>query len=257
MSEPDLKQPCANSASAIRSDLPVLPKSAGQDSETRRCFVSGGMPQVWSDRTDARGAPGSLRSLEWERNDCGGSASRFVVTRMAIFRSLSSFFDGAEVSFQFYGCNRITWHLHLLEPCGQGSLIRSLHNAYNLSLRQVEKTSIRLHRRVVLGGLCDLVDLFARQGASRHGMAAHEFRHHICSFLLCYFGVAVLCGVGFRELFAPKKTLGSRRRRAASSGICLHQSRNRRCRILRSSDRAYDSNPLLSLKASRPNLIRI
>jgi len=184
-------------------------------------------------------------------NDCGGSASRFVVTRMAIFRSLSSFFDGAEVSFQFYGCNRITWHLHLLEPCGQGSLIRSLHNAYNLSLRQVEKTSIRLHRRVVLGGLCDLVDLFARQGASRHGMAAHEFRHRICSFLLCYFGVAVLCGLGFRELFASKKTLGSRRRRAASSGICLHQSRNRRCRILRSSDRAYDSNPLLSLKASR------
>lgn len=63
---------------------------------------------------------------------------------------------------------------------GQGSLIRSLHNAYDLSLRQVEKTSIRLHRRVVLGGLCDLVDLFAREGTSRYGMAAHEFRHNIC-----------------------------------------------------------------------------
>jgi hypothetical protein len=44
-----------------------------------------------------------------------------VVAQMAIFRS-PSFFDGAEVSFQFYGCNRITWHLHLLEPCGQGSV---------------------------------------------------------------------------------------------------------------------------------------
>jgi hypothetical protein len=102
---------------------------------------------------------------------------------MAIFCSASSFFNGAEVSFQFYGCNRLTWHLHLLEPCGQGSLIRSLHNAYDLSLRQVEKTSIRLHRRVVLGGLCHLVDLFAREGTSRRGMAAHEFRHNICSFL--------------------------------------------------------------------------
>ena len=86
-------------------------------------------------------------------NDCGGSASRFVVTRMAIFRSLSSFFDGTEVSFQFYGCNRITWHLHLLEPCAQGSRIGSLHNAYDLSLRQADKTSIRLHDRVVLGRL--------------------------------------------------------------------------------------------------------
>ena len=52
--------------------------------------------------------------------------SRFVMARMAIFCSPSSFFDGADVSFQFYGCNRITWHLHLLKPCGQGALIRSL-----------------------------------------------------------------------------------------------------------------------------------
>ena len=139
------------------------------------------------------------------RSGDSGPRSRFVVARMAIFRSPSSFFDGAEVSFQFYGCNRITWHLHLLESCGQRLLIRSLHNAYDLSLRQVEKTSIRLHRRVVLGGLCDLADLFARQGASRHGMAAHEFRHRICSFLLCYFGAAVLCGLGLGNYLLLRK----------------------------------------------------
>jgi hypothetical protein len=33
-------------------------------------------------------------------NNCGGSGSRFVMPGMAIFRSLSSFFDGAKVSFQ-------------------------------------------------------------------------------------------------------------------------------------------------------------
>src|SRR5262249_39269448 len=49
--------------------------------------------------------------------------------RMAIVCWTSSFFNRAEVSFQFYGCNRVTWHLHLLEPCGQGPLIGSLHNA--------------------------------------------------------------------------------------------------------------------------------
>ncbi len=49
---------------------------------------------------------------------------------------------------------------------------------HTISLRQVGKTSIRLHRRVILGGLRDLVDLFASEGASRNGMAAHEFWHN-------------------------------------------------------------------------------
>src|SRR6516162_10714232 len=64
---------------------------------------------------------------------------------MTIFCSTSSFSNDAEISFQFHRCNRLTWHLHLLEPFGQSSLIRSFHNAYDLSLRQVKKTSIWLH----------------------------------------------------------------------------------------------------------------
>ena len=43
------------------------------------------------------------------------------------------------------------------------------------------------------------------EGASRNGMAAHEFRHRICSFLLCYFGAAVLCGLGLGNYLLLRK----------------------------------------------------
>ena len=112
---------------------------------------------------------------------------------MTILCSPSGLSNYAEVSFQFHRCNRLTWHLHLLEPCGQGSLIRSFHNAYDLSLRQVQKTSIWLHRRIILGGFCDLVDLFPRKGTRRHGMAAHEFRHNIFYFIGLLFWSEKLC----------------------------------------------------------------
>src|SRR6516165_4272365 len=79
----------------------------------------------------------------------------FVVARMKIFSIALKLLCRCRVVCQF---NRVTWHLHLREPCAQGWPIRNLHIAYNLSLRQVEKTSIRLHRWVVLGGLCNLVD---------------------------------------------------------------------------------------------------
>jgi hypothetical protein len=94
----------------------------------------------------------------------------------------SSLLDGAALSFQLYGCNQVTWHLHFLELCGQGLLIRSLHNTNDFSFRQIGKASVRLHCRVVLGSLRDLVYLLAREGAGRNGMGAHEFRHRICSF---------------------------------------------------------------------------
>jgi hypothetical protein len=70
-----------------------------------------------------------------------------------------------------------------------------------------------------LGGLCDLADLFARQGASRHGMAAHEFRHRICSFLLCYFGAAVLCRLGLGNYFLVFLTITASKESRRECGV--------------------------------------
>ena len=53
--------------------------------------------------------------------------------------SASSFFDGAALSFKFYRSDRITWHLHFLEPCCQGLLIRGLHDAYIFPSDRLEK----------------------------------------------------------------------------------------------------------------------
>ena len=75
------------------------------------------------------------------------------------------------------------------------------------------------NRRVVLGGLCDLADLFARQGASRHGMAAHEFRHRICTFLLCYFGAAVLCRLGLGNYFLVFLTITASKESRRECGV--------------------------------------
>jgi hypothetical protein len=48
-------------------------------------------------------------------------------------------------------------------------------------------------RRIILGGFCDLVDLFPRKGTRRHGMAAHEFRHNIFYFIGLLFWSEKLC----------------------------------------------------------------
>ena len=137
---------------------------------------------------------------ELRRDQIRGLPLQAPVARVAIWVPASSFFDGAALSFKFYRSDRITWHLHFFEPCCQGLLIRGLHDADDFSLRQVGKTSIRLHRRVVLGDFSDLVDLFAREGASRNGMAAHELSHNICSFFGLLFWCGGFCGWGLEQM---------------------------------------------------------
>jgi transcriptional regulator with XRE-family HTH domain len=44
---------------------PFCRKARGKIRKARRYFVSGWLYEVWGDRTDARGTPGSLTSLEW------------------------------------------------------------------------------------------------------------------------------------------------------------------------------------------------
>jgi len=54
------------SASAVRPDLSVLPKGTWQDSQARRCFVSGRLPEMRSDWAEAREPPGSAQGVEWQ-----------------------------------------------------------------------------------------------------------------------------------------------------------------------------------------------
>ena len=67
-----------------------------------------------------------------------------------------------------------------------------------------------------------MVDLLAREGAGRNGMAAHEFRHNIFFLWLVNFAVAVL---GFGGGTEQKKRLNRQSDSRHSVKICYVISR--------------------------------
>src|SRR6266404_6708318 len=131
--------------------------------------------------------PGSWR-LEWQ------SSARLQAS-LTVPRSPSS----SRAVIESHGIC-IFWN-HVANARSSGACM--MHTIFPFD--RLRKLRYGSNRRVVLGGLCDLADLFARQGASRHGMAAHEFRHRICTFLLCYFGAAVLCRLGLGNYLLLRK----------------------------------------------------